>query len=239
MKRCPECQFLYENESTQCDMDGTPLRYTVKLPTLPGLAQSIWDKWTIALLIGVVTLTVLAILYRATPRAYTSSAGHSKPVRNETPAINQSPPVADSVALPESSAAQSPTDSSETLTDSGDPFAAPSNAIGTKAPKSKRGLPDAGEKESAPAPVIHVQPVAPAGNSSSNIVAPATSTTSGGTSSSGTSAQKPASSATSTSIHPPPPPATNKATPAQKKESGFKSVLKKAGNVLKRPFGEN
>src|SRR5436190_18819144 len=73
MKRCPECHFLYENEARQCDMDGTPLRYTVALPDLPGLTKSIWDKWTIGLLGAVILTTVLVILYRATPRAYTST----------------------------------------------------------------------------------------------------------------------------------------------------------------------
>ena len=93
MKRCPECQFLYENESTTCDLDGTPLRYTVKLPAVPGLAESIWDKWTIALVFAVVLATVLVILYRATPRAYTSAA-QTRPVKNEMPAASQDPPSA-------------------------------------------------------------------------------------------------------------------------------------------------
>jgi hypothetical protein len=34
MKRCPECDFIYENAQERCDMDGTRLRYTTFLPPL-------------------------------------------------------------------------------------------------------------------------------------------------------------------------------------------------------------
>lgn len=238
MKRCPECQFLYDNESTCCDMDGTPLRYTVKLPTVPGLAQSIWDKWTIALLCAVVAVTVLVILYRATPRAYTSSAARQmKSAKNETPALNQSLTSGDSAAPSESSATQPATDDSDSSTDSQDPFAAPSTT-GTKAQRSKRGLQTIDEKEPTPAPAIHVQVLDNSQKieASSAAAQPLTNQTT----TVEASAQKPASSATSASVHPLPPAATFKPTPpAQKKESGFKSMLKKAGKVLKKPFGEN
>jgi len=238
MKRCPECEFLYENESTTCDMDGTPLRYTVKLPTVPGLAQSIWDKWTVALLLAVVLGSVLVILYRATPRAYTStSGGQMKPVRNEMSAASQDPPSANSAASPESSEPPQAADDSDSSTDSRDPFEAPANAGGTKAPRSKRGLQAAEGPEPPPAPVIHVEaPPNPAGIKSTNtatIATPPTETTAN-------AVQKPASSANATSNHPLPPaaPANKANTPGEKKESGFKSLLKKAGKVLKKPFGE-
>jgi hypothetical protein len=237
MKRCPECQFLYENESTTCDLDGTPLRYTVKLPAVPGLAESIWDKWTIALVFAVVLATVLVILYRATPRAYTSAA-QTKPVKNEMPAASQDPPSTDSAASPESTAPQPAVDDSDSSTDSRDPFEAPAGAAGTKAPKSKRGLQAADEKEPPPAPVIHVEaPPNPAGIKSTNTAPIATTPAE----TSANTVQKPAPSASATSNHPLPPaaPANKANTPGEKKESGFKSLLKKAGKVLKKPFGEN
>ena len=236
MKRCPECQFLYENESTTCDMDGTPLRYTVRLPTL---ARSIWDKWTIALLFTVVLVSLLVILYRATPRAYTStSAAQMKPVRNEMPAASPDPPAANSAASPESSAPPPAADDSDSSTESRDPFEAPANAAGTKAPKSKRGLQSINEKEPPPASVIHVEaPPNPASIKSTNTATIATTPVE----TSASSVQKPVSSATTTSNHPLPSPApANKTnTPGEKKESGFKSLLKKAGKILKKPFGEN
>lgn len=237
MKRCPECQFLYEDESITCDMDGTALRYTVKLPTLPGLAQSIWDKWTIAMIFVVVVVTVLVILYRATPAAYTSTAGERvTPVKNETPVAGQDRPSADSAPSPESSAEPPATD------DSRDPFETPSSATGTKGPRSKRDLPAEEEKEPKPVLVIHIQPAtnSPAVNASNSVTEPSTSQIKSAEASAGQKAAvAPASSATSNHPLPPAAPVTKANTEAQKKDSGFKSLLKKAGKVLKKPFGEN
>ncbi|HEX3083744.1 MAG TPA: hypothetical protein VHP99_04415, partial [Pyrinomonadaceae bacterium] len=156
MKRCPECQFLYENESALCDMDGTPLRYTVALPSLPGLAKSIWDKWTIALLCAVVLGTVLVILYRATPRAYTSSsAGQMKSTPDEMLPANQNAPPAESTTPPESSAPEQAADASNVSDPSRDPFESQSTMAETRAQKLKRSSPLADEKAPSPAAVNH------------------------------------------------------------------------------------
>ena len=81
MKRCPECDFLYEDEQDRCDMDGATLNSTATLPPLP-LPQpvvphlkSIWSGLTIPLLVLVLLGTVLVILYRAAPSSSHSSAG--------------------------------------------------------------------------------------------------------------------------------------------------------------------
>src|SRR5580765_1189198 len=103
MKRCPECQFLYENEALQCDMDGTPLRYTIALPALPGLTKSIWDKWTIGLLGAVILSTMLVILYRTTPRAYTSALPvQGQAASKEMPPTNQDAQSAETATPPDS-----------------------------------------------------------------------------------------------------------------------------------------
>jgi hypothetical protein len=239
MKRCPECQFLYEDESVTCDMDGTALRYTVKLPTLPGLAQSIWDKWTIAMLFAVVMVTVLVILYRAAPAAYTSTAaGQMTPVNNEKSVSGQERPSANSEASPESSPEEPATEASET--DSGNSSEAPSNDTGTKGPRSKRGSPAEAEKEPTPAPFIHVQAAtnSPAVKASSPTDLTTIEIKSAESSAGQKAAAAPASSANSN--HPLPPEVmVNKANPqTQKKDSGFKSIFKKAGKILKKPFGE-
>jgi len=235
MKRCPECDFLYENESTCCDMDGTPLRYTVKLPTLPGLAQSIWDRWTIALLCAVVLGTVLVILYRATPPAFTSASAEQ--MKSELPAANQLPGATPAAA---ESSVSPQVDSSDSSPDSRDPFESRSAISETKAQRLMRSSPVADQKESSPAPVIHFESAAsPRTVSTSNTSGGAvvTATSAGETSASQTST----SSANSASIHAKPPDTTtNKVnTPDQKKDSGVKSFFKKAGKILKKPFGEN
>lgn len=245
MKRCPECEFLYENESTKCDMDGTPLRYTVALPSLPGLAKSIWDKWTVALLCTVVLGTVLVTLYRATPRAYTSSsAGQMKSAHDEVPSAKQNAQPSEPATPSESSAPEQAADASDVSDRTRDPFESQSTMTGTKAQKSKRSSSLAnGEDGSSPAPVIHFEPISnpPAPGTSSTATKPVvTEATAGEQSATQTSSQTPSSSATTTSAHPKPPDTySNKAgTPNQKKDSAVKSFFKKAGKVLKKPFGE-
>jgi hypothetical protein len=244
MKRCPECQFLYENESALCDMDGTPLRYTVALPSLPGLAKSIWDKWTIALLCAVVLSTVLVILYRATPRAYTEAAGQMKSTTNEMPPAKQNAPPAESTAPSESSEPEQAVDAADVSDRERDPFESQSPMTGTKAQKSKRASSLADATAPPPAAVNHFEPVSnpPTAGTSSTAAKPATSaTTAGEKSANQTSSQTPSSATSSTSAHPKPPETySNKAdTPNQKPDSGVKSFFKKAGKVLKKPFGEN
>jgi hypothetical protein len=242
MKRCPECDFLYENESILCDMDGTPLRYTVKLPTLPGLAQSIWDKWTIALLCTVVFGTVLVILYRLTPPAFTSApAGQMKSAKPELPAANLNPQLPESTpAAAESSDSPQVVDPSDSSSDSRDPFEPRSAMSETKAQRLTRSSTVADQKETSPAPVIHFEPAASprtAGPSNTSGNAVVTATSAGGASTNQTST----SSAEAASIPTKPAAATtNKASSQdQKKDSGVKSFFKKAGKILKKPFGGN
>jgi|GEM_PF-1165421 len=241
MKRCPECQFLYENESIQCDMDGTPLRYTVALPSIPGLAKSIWDRWTIALLCAVILGTVLVILYRATPSAYTSSSpAQVDSIRGEQPATIQDAQTSETTTPSESSAAEQAVDTSETSDGSNDPFESQSTTIASKLQKLKRGAPSPGEQEMSPAPVTHFEPAAslPAAATSSTAAKPVT--TAIGPVEKTTPSQTASSSTTSASVHPKPPDgyASKPATQNEKKESGLKSFFKKAGKVLKKPFDD-
>lgn len=241
MKRCPECQFLYENESIQCDMDGTPLRYTVALPSIPGLAKSIWDRWTITLLCAVILGTVLVILYRATPSAYTSSGPRQvDSIKGELPATNQDAQASETPTPFESSAAEQSVDAPETSDGSNDPFDSQSTTIPTRPQRSKRGAPLPHGPESSPAPVTHFEPAAtlPATAASSTAAKPVTTTI--GPVGKTTPSQTASSSATSASTHAKPPDwyATKPATPNGKKESGLKSFFKKAGKVLKKPFDD-
>jgi hypothetical protein len=252
MKRCPECQFLYENEALQCDMDGTPLRYTVALPNLPGLTKSIWDKWTIGLLGAVILITVLVIMYRATPRAYTSTlptqgqaADAMLPTdRNAQSAETATPPDSSVMQDVSGSEGQDPTSSSEDSDGTREPFESLSPTIASRSQRSKRPSPLADEKDSLPAQAIHFEPGSglPASGKSSAAGQPtATETNAKEKSAVQTSPQITATSAASATVHPKPPSdyANKPATETQKKDSGFKSLLKKAGKVLKKPFGEN
>jgi hypothetical protein len=229
MKRCPECEFLYENESTKCDMDGTPLRFTATLPALPGFTRTVCDKWTITLVALLVLGTVLVILYRATPRAYTSSTPtHVRPAERQSPESLEptaSPSDSSSLQLDDS-------DNSSDSTDSSGPLLA-ANASNSR--KSKRSGSPADDKEQTPTSVTHVDAASSAQNASNAAIQPVTIQTSKDT------PKPPAVSTNSISIHPLPPETTpNKASSQnEKKDSGVKSFFKKAGKVLKKPFGEN
>src|SRR5215813_12919464 len=78
MKRCPECEFLYEDEQDRCDMDGTRLSFTATLPALPAPPEAVtapksrWAAFTVPLLAVVVLASVLFILYRSAPRGVNS-----------------------------------------------------------------------------------------------------------------------------------------------------------------------
>lgn len=237
MKRCPECQFLYDDETMKCDMDGTPLRYTVALPSLPGLAKSIWDKWTIALLCAVILGTLFVILYRATPRAYTSSVPTRATSENEgmPPASSQPAETADEVSTTEDA-----TDASAISDDTTD-AESQSALIPTKQQRSKRNAPVVDEKESAPAPVIHFSPASnlPAPVTASTVTKPATPEPGTAEKSVNKASSEPSSSATAAHPKPPESYSNKSATPDPKKDSGLKSFFKKAGKVLKKPFGDN
>src|SRR6185369_1801315 len=157
MKRCPECEFLYENESTKCDMDGTPLRFTATLPALPGFTRTVCDKWTITLVALLVLGTVLVILYRATPRAYTSSTP-----THVRPAERQSPESLEPTASPSDSSSLQ-LDDSDNSSDAADSSAPLSESTAYNSRKSKRS--GAPSDEKAPtAASVHVDVASSAQN---------------------------------------------------------------------------
>ena len=70
MKRCPECQFLYDDHQDHCDLDGTLLLFTATLTALPkevAPIKSLWGGFTIPLLAVLVLTTVLLVLSRVEP----------------------------------------------------------------------------------------------------------------------------------------------------------------------------
>jgi len=239
MKRCPECEFLYENETTHCDMDGTPLRYTVTLPKLPGLAQSIWDKWTIALLCLLILGTVLVILYRATPRGFTSSAAGQQQLKQDNAVADQQMVLPEAAApspgLSTSDSPEAADSSAETVETADGPSVSPERR--TWSAKRPSAGPD--QNEAPPLSVTHLEAVSKteASNPLNRAIVEVAPIETGKQ----TSAAKASSSANSNSIHEKPPESVvvKPANQPEKKDSGFKSMFKKAGKILKKPFGEN
>ena len=227
MKRCPECEFLYENEQNRCDWCGDELKFTTFLPPLmtpPPVAKvrlkSIWGGFTIPLLVAVLFGTVLVTLYRAVPTTFSSSTG-LKEKRSRDTNQNTTPPAAD--ASPQLLTAP------EIPPEPADPSTVQSTRVQIKA--GPRPLPMTNEKVTKAVPATHIQ-MEPAVVSTRK---PAT----GETLPASPASQKPAASSYSISVHPEPPPASRapqSTTQDQEKDSKFKSLLKKAGRILKKPF---
>jgi hypothetical protein len=225
MKRCLECEFLYENEQDRCDWCGHELKFTTFLPPLPPPVakvrlKSIWGGFTIPLLVVVLIGTVLVTLYRAVPPTFSSSLDLKEkrlPGTNQNtkpPAANASPELLTAPEIPPEPAEPSTIQSTRTQMKAG-----------------KRPLPTTNGKVITAVPATHIQ-IEPAVVSTKK---PATSETLPAPPAS----QKPAASSYSISVHPEPPPASpapQSKTQDQEKDSKFKSLLKKAGRVLKKPF---
>jgi hypothetical protein len=182
--------------------------------------KSIWGGFTIPLLVVVLIGTVLVTLYRAVPPTFSSSLGLKEKrlpgtdQNTKQPAANASPQLLTAPEIPPEPA---------------EPSTIPSTRTQTKGGKGP--LPTANEKVIKAVPATHIQ-IEPA------VVSPKKPAT-GETLPAPPASQKPAASSYSISVHPAPPPASpapQSKTQDQEKGSKFKSLLKKAGQVLKKPF---
>jgi cell division protein FtsN len=228
MKRCPECTFLYEDEQDRCDWDGHDLRFTNFLPPIVPpqpiakvRLKSIWGGFTIPLLVLALVSTVLVTLYRAAPPTFSASSS----LKEKLPGANQdtNPPASD--------ASRQLVTAPEIPPEPAEPSTVQSTRPQVKA--RNRPVPLTNEKviKAVPATHIQIEPATP----NVSTTKPATTQASPAPPAS----QKPAASSYSISAHPEPPPASpapQSKTQTQEKDSKFKSLLKKAGRVLKKPF---
>ena len=208
-------------------MDGTRLNFTATLPPLP-LPQPvvppppkfIWGGFTIPLLVLVLLSTVLVIVYRATPSGFSSSSS-----AKETEVVNPDSSRPASAASPElvTAPAISP--------ESGEP----STGTQTKATKSNRPSLSTNTREPTAAPQshIHIEPTLP------TVSAPKPATSQPSENAASPVSEKRQAGSYPISAHPKPPaatPAPQPGTQNQEKDSKLKSLLKKAGRIVKKPF---
>jgi len=112
MKRCPHCEFIYEDDQSMCDMDGALLVFDSRsLPNLHALApievplapRAHWRHRTFPAMAALILATVLSFVYfvstqrtRPAPAPLPiSGASIATPIENSVaPAsnINQTPP---------------------------------------------------------------------------------------------------------------------------------------------------
>jgi hypothetical protein len=164
-----------------------------------------------------------------------------KSTTDEMPPAKQNAPPAESTTPSESSAPEQAADVSGVSDDARDPFESQSAMTEMRAQRSKRSSLLADEKAPSPAAVNHFEPASNTPASGTSTKPAMTEATAAVKPANQTSSQTPSSSASSTSAHPKPSEtyANKPSTENQKKDSGVKSFFKKAGKVLKKPFGEN
>ena len=110
MKRCPECEFIYEDDQSLCDMDGILLVFdSQKLPKAKKQSGFHWRGRIIPALAALVLSTVLVLVYNVSTRQAEKRATYSPAgVTNSQP---QPAPVLTSPVeekTPESKPSQSP-----------------------------------------------------------------------------------------------------------------------------------
>jgi hypothetical protein len=95
MKFCPQCDFIYENDQSLCDMDGAALVYDPKpfppagnaapSPAVISSANSQWWRFTATAVVGVVLGTALLYQVSVHPTSPPSSSHSSAQVTNNSP----------------------------------------------------------------------------------------------------------------------------------------------------------
>jgi hypothetical protein len=120
MKRCPQCEFIYEDDQSLCDMDGKTLVSDSREPDLPrantaGTSLPIQNsrlRSVMALLAALILATVLFLVFYASPRllAKPEESSTQEPATQE-PESNPQPATAPPAGKPASApaATQSPT----------------------------------------------------------------------------------------------------------------------------------
>ena len=94
MKRCPQCEFIYEDDQSLCDMDGVLLVLDSRtlpnlhaLATIPAKVQPRRNR-AVPAFATLILLLVLGMVY------YVSTRRHTVPTTVDTPATSNPVPVA-------------------------------------------------------------------------------------------------------------------------------------------------
>ena len=66
MKRCPECEFIYEDEQTMCDMDGAMLAFDASSAIVDG-SRSKAKSFAVPALVGTGLAAVLVLAFYTSP----------------------------------------------------------------------------------------------------------------------------------------------------------------------------
>lgn len=206
MKRCPQCEFIYEDDQSLCDMDGALLVFDSRtLPNLHALAtvdaplapKAHWRHRTFPAMAALILATVLSLVYFVS----TQRSGYS-PAQINSPAAP--PQISDPVVNPAEQAAPAAEQ------------AAP--AAEQAAPAAEQALsPAASESNGATVPTKEERKPQTAKPAESPIKKDAAKSSAITT--------QPRTAAPSRTVEEP-----------KKEDSKVGSILKKTGRILKKPF---
>jgi hypothetical protein len=234
MKRCPQCEFIYEDDQSLCDMDGNALVYESRQPDLP---RGTTDRATLPvqksrlrsvlpLLAGLILGTVIFLVFYASPRLLAKPEGQ-KLDSNPQPAT--APPARKPATAPVSNQSTSSADTGlSSDANPGDQFelrsprATRTNHTTPKATDSRVTI----SRRVPPLPSVPPLPRLPAAKVAEKSPGPV-------------SAPRESSVAKTKSPGVSETPRTSTQRPVaviQKKESKVGSFLKKTGRILKKPF---
>jgi hypothetical protein len=122
MKRCPQCEFIYEDDQSLCDMDGILLVYdSQKLPkrakSATGSSKSQWKSRVFPAVAAVILATVLGLVYYVSTQPRLVQSSPSAPIMNggqPTTSVSSTPLAPDVSKAPETTVKdEKPTESSE------------------------------------------------------------------------------------------------------------------------------
>jgi hypothetical protein len=158
MKRCPQCEFIYEDDQSLCDMDGVLLVFDSRtLPNMHALAtvevpvpaRALWRHRTFPAMAALILATVLSLVYFV-------STQPSRPVIAPLPAgmptpLNRAPLTPQpNVAASTSDANQTPASSAASELNAGATATKPE----TKSDPAKAAAPAAKKASAKSSPII-------------------------------------------------------------------------------------
>lgn len=92
MKRCPQCEFIYEDEQITCDMDGTSLAFdaSVAADNTPSRSRLKW--FALPAVLGTMLAALLFVAFYASPLMFASPEEHGQPAKAQTSPTSNAPP---------------------------------------------------------------------------------------------------------------------------------------------------
>ena len=95
MKRCPQCEFIYEDDQSFCDMDGIKLAHDSRplprlqaLSTSEGTPKTTWKGRVVPVFASAMLVIVLGLVYVVSTRLTSQSNSDAASTTIETPASN-------------------------------------------------------------------------------------------------------------------------------------------------------